>query len=449
MSAQQYQQLQNEYLRNQKAMTGPGNRGYELNNTRIESVDKTADNVYVNVIMDHSDPRYSPDVTGGSSQFTYMLNQQPEAAEYNVCKNEPIIAKLSDYYCTCLRFSIPLDSTPLYIMPIVSNQTALLGPGNENPNLTPFIIGINFNGVNYSTQIIYDNSLNAGLYPPPLQNQPIQVITPYYFVFTYQLFINMINQALLNSYTLSGMGVGSGFVAPYFFLDPVTNLISLISSNLFQSVISPHGTIYLNYALETYLDSFLMKFNGYAMPNGRDFDFILFDNTQPTFQNAYYPPGVAVPAPTNPPTSPAIPFYRINTQEYSTLEYWSSLRKIIITTNLPIRNEYLPATNNAPVFVNSSQSGVNVSYPILTDFEPQFRSVAGESRSVAYYVPTTQYRLVDLISDTSLQKLDLRIYWGDRDGNIYPLLISQFQEASIKLGFLKKSLYKENLNIMK
>ena len=90
-----------------------------------------------------------------------------------------------------------------------------------------------------------------------------------------------------------------------------------------------------------------------------------------------------------------------------------------------------------------------MSYPILTDFVPNISAAAGESRSIAYYVPTSQYRLVDLISTNPLQKIDIRIFWEDRDGNLYPLEISIFQQASLKLGFFKKSLYNSGSSLLK
>jgi hypothetical protein len=90
---------------------------------------------------------------------------------------------------------------------------------------------------------------------------------------------------------------------------------------------------------------------------------------------------------------------------------------------------------------------VNSSLPIITDFIPNINS-PGESRSIAYYNPTSQYRLIDMVSDTPLQKINLKIYWVDISNNIYPLYVSVAQQASIKLAFIRKSLYKQS-NLLK
>ena len=37
----------------------------------------------------------------------------------------------------------------------------------------------------------------------------------------------------------------------------------------------------------------------------------------------------------------------------------------------------------------------------------------------------------------------------DKDNNVYPVFISQFSSASIKLAFVKKSLYKGGMLLMK
>ena len=122
-------------------------------------------------------------------------------------------------------------------------------------------------------------------------------------------------------------------------------------------------------------------------------------------------------------------------QEYSILgSNWTSLRKIIIATNtIPNTNEYVPTKGN---------SGVTNSFPILTDFTPNFSQVGGETRSIAFYYPTSQYRLVDMISDQPLSKINIKIYWEDTAGNLYPLYISPSQQINLKLAFLRKSLYK-------
>lgn len=354
------------------------------------SIVQVGDNIYVNVTIGHD-----PSILHSS------------VAEYIETKTIPILNKCSDYYCSIIRFDIPLDEIPLFIIPILPNQT--------NPNLTPFTIGITYNGVDYPQNIIY-NSENG--YPVPDQNEPIQVVTPYYYVFEYQNLITAINKALSLAFISSGMSGNS----PYFFLDNSNELINLVADiSTFAPTLptTPTATIFMNSSLQIYLSAFEVNFVGFNT-NGKQYVFNLsrygYNNTIP-----------------NPYTSNAL--QKVFVQEYSTLSLWSSLRKILITTNsIPIISEYTSANN----------SGVSATFPIISDFTPQIEQ-AGQNRSIAYYLPTAQYRLVDLKSNEQLNTIDLKIFWQDKAQNIYPLIISRFQQISIKIGFFKKSLYNNRI----
>lgn len=419
-------------------------RGVQFTQTKITGIERTEDNVYVNVVIDHPDPTFAITINPNPPlpDIIYTTNGDPVASDYGVTKTEPILLDCSEYYCSVLRFTIPLDQVPLLICPIVPNQ--------PNSNLTPLIIGIQYGpdgvpGSYYSLNLTY---FPTSFLPAPVQNQPTQVITPYYFMYSYQNLVTMFNAALAITYVNAGLAaLFPGFLAPYFEFDPVTDLFSLIVPSFFTTLTAPAlfiPRIFINHESSTFLFSFVLFSNisnlsSNINPFGNDF----FFSIGPSISNQFYPSGVTVPATTVPPAFPATSLYYKFTQEYSIIEYWTSLRKIIIISNtIPVKNEYVPATNNVNNAGISDQSGVNVSYPILTDFVPNISSTAGDSRSIAYYVPSSQYRLVDLVSTNPLQKIDIRIFWQDRDGNLYPLLLSIFQQASLKLGFFKKSLYK-------
>src|SRR6266404_5056867 len=139
--------------------------------------------------------------------------------DYNVTKTQPIIERANEYYVTVIKFDIPLKSLPLAIMPIIPNQ--------GNPNLSTLVVGIRSAGVNYLRNVIYVPTINL---PPPVQNAPNQVITPYYYIYTYQNMISMINTALAGAFADSGLAG----TAPYYIYDSTTELISLIVSSSFN-----------------------------------------------------------------------------------------------------------------------------------------------------------------------------------------------------------------------
>lgn len=365
------------------------------------TLSQVGDNIYVNVSFNY-----------GNSENKSDFNVAA-IAEYRVTKTIPILSKCDDYYCSIIRFAIPLNFVPLYIMPIVPNQA--------NPNLTPFIIGITTGGVDFPQPVIFVPKVVIA--PAPIQNQPFQVITPYYYAFEYQLLIDIVNTALAAAFVASGL-VGN---TPYFYLDTNTGQIKLVVdiSNFAPTATAaapnpiPVATIFMNTDLTTFFSAFSGSFNSVS-PNGKDF---IFDLVQFGLNTNIPPFNIGVVA-----------TQKQFSQEYTVLPLWSSLKKIIITTNsIPIISEYTP-TNN---------SGISSTLPIITDFIPQVE-LPGESRSIAFYNPTAQYRLVDLKSPEQLNTIDLKIYWQDIGDNIYPVLIGKYQQANIKLGFFKKSLYKGN-----
>jgi len=389
---------------------------------------KENDNIYLNITFN------SPQINSTGTPFDPPSGENPIPMEYNVTKTLAVVDKCSDYYCSVVRFAIPMNSVPLFIMPIV--------PGNQqshpvNANLTPMIIGILYNDVYYPVNLIYTADNTASY---PLQNQDTQVITPYYYVYTYQTLINMVNVALNIAWTTSPLAaLFPTTIQPFFQYNSSTELISLIVPRLFSYVTSPATSIpflYMNLALLRYLESFEIFFNGYNQPNGADFIFRC-TNTIPLNPSDPTPPQV-FPTDQNAfaffGTTPVFPAqYFIFTQQYSMIQYWSSLRKILITSgSIPISYENIPAPDN---------TGINVSLPVLTDFVIPLEN-AGDSRTIAYYNPTAQYRLVDMISDTPLYRINVKVYWEDVYGNRYPMLIEYNQTSSIKIGFFRKSLYK-------
>lgn len=375
------------------------------------------DNVYLNITF-----QGNPTITG------------PVLLEYNATKTTPLVDKASEYYASIVRFDIPLEALPVTICPIEPNQS--------NSNLTTLKIGINYAGLNYTQPIIFiPQNILA---PPPIQNvSNFQVITPYYFVYTFDYMLTLINTALSAAWIASGIPAlyMSPPNAPYFIFNSSTQIISLIVPSIFNSIagspLASLPTIYINYDMLQYLDNFTFKVGNAMFDNGVIFMISGLVNES----NGYTPYGQTA---TNPPS-----YYELN-QSFPGLGTWTSLRKILITSStLPIVSEYVPSnvlspsnSGSPPGIVTQNQStSINSSMPVISDFVPQINR-GEDARSIAYYLPTAQYKLVDMISDMPIYKVDLRVYWEDIYNNIYPLLIPNFQQANVKLAFIRKDLYK-------
>lgn len=140
--------------------------------------------------------------------------------------------------------------------------------------------------------------------------------------------------------------------------------------------------------------------------------------------------GIYNTIPTNPPK-----YYKIE-QSYSNITYIAAVKRIIITTNsIPINSEFLPGKIN---------DSLNPQFPVLSDYVPTIQK-SEDIKSVVYYIPTAQYRLIDMINSFPLYRININVYWLDIYNNIFPLSMPPFNQASIKIAFLKKSLYKIGL----
>ena len=347
------------------------------------------DNIYLNVTFNH-DSRYG---------------NAPSPAVYNVTKNTPIINKCNDYYCSVIRFDIPLDQIPLFIMP---------SAGEANINITPLKIGIFANDGTLATENIIFIPNGPFIVPSPQQS----ATSPYFYVFSIDHLIDMVNNALAAAYVIAYPG-HTLINCPFFNYDPTTELISINYPDGFITNVNTRVSyIIMNNELSTFLDGFYTKSNGDNNANGSDYEFIFDGMTINLYQDIN-----------------GIEYYK-NTQEYNVVPMWAQLRKIVIvTSSIPTFPEYVQLNSNL---------GNNTSLRIVTDFVLSFNQ-AGESRSLAVYNSTSQYRLIDLLSDSSLYTIDLQIFWIDRLGNTLPLMISVYQQASIKMAFLKKDLYKKTM----
>jgi hypothetical protein len=355
---------------------------------------KDGDNVYYNITISNN-------------------TNTVQLAKFNETRRDIILCNPNEYYITIARFTVPLNSVPILIMPMETGSTT-----NSTLKVTLTHRPTN---TDYTETVLYlpDNNLT------PINQK-------FFYVYTYTSFIEMINNALFLAFTaLSGAHAVTATKAPYFLYDPDTQLINLIaqrSSYDINSGVNYEIEIWGNGPLLSYCEALRVDFVVNGDPKrGR---FLITAN--PNNENGYAPFG-------NVPADPAD--YIILKQEYKTIEYWNSFRNLLFTTNLlPIRNEYLPTSTTG--------EGVNNFFPILTDYEPLL-ALAGDTRSILNYVSNGQYRLTDILSTDCLRRFDLQLYWIDQDNVFHPLELYPNTTIKVKILFVRKSLYKRGIYLEK
>jgi hypothetical protein len=147
----------------------------------------------------------------------------------------------------------------------------------------------------------------------------------------------------------------------------------------------------------------------------------------------------------NSPKYPAVPggynAYR-SFQEFPTDYEFNTLQSIIITTTLPVRNEFVPLSTNQPNKVINTQgntSGLSYisSIPVLTDFLVPIDRFGQQNQRV-FYLPTAEFRWTDFIYSLPLDRLSFSYYYQIADQSISQLTLPPGSYCSMKILLRRK-----------
>lgn len=428
---------------------------------------RKADNIYINLNKRNDRPYVDNPYT----------NLEPASVSVNY--DSTIIDNQSEYYMSVVKFQIPLEDVPLFVMPIAENLTRNLPVGlggtvppadpvsgfEVGPILTSLVIGVCESvstatfvsppaepwvgnpglGNGWGRNVVYKPSALGFFSRGEIEN----LSSPFYYMYTYSSLIKMVNVALYDSWVDAGSPGGAG-AFPYMVYNENEGTFTIMMPVLFVDAAAANGngwTIFMNRDLNSIFQAF--DYDLYADApttvnnSGVSNIFRLeIDKSSLSYDNTHIemPPvgnGTRLP-PVAPEVLPAV--YSI-TQDYSSFEYINSIKRIILISNsISCRPEYTPASTAISGGSNASQ--VN----ILADFQLEFNNKPGEQRSIATY-NSDLYRMIDLISTDPLRKVDVEIRWVDNNNISYPLHIPKYNPINIKLGFFRKDAISGRTNI--
>lgn len=392
---------------------------YSDSRSRIIKINDNDDKIYYNIEV--TNPIINPDgniVNGKRATFTENRVQ-------------PIVDNPTDYYLTIARFEVSGSAIPIMIFPIA------IGPAQCDVNLSALSVTFTYLGIDYQSFVNFVPQLPTEPTPlAPCNNNGLQAITPYYYIYNYQYFLDLVNTALAASFTALVTAVPALVPsAPYFVFNPETSLISLIVPIEYLNTVE----IWLNSPLFTYffgIPAFNFIANDLLNLNGRDYLVIVRNNTT----NCFTPcgPSVLSTSTTNAGVTTTIgapiSFLRIE-QEWVGIQYWNSFKSIIfVSPSIGCVNEYIPTS------IASQQGGQVTFLPILTDFQPILDN-PGDSRSQISYFPQGPYRLINLTGTIPLVHVDITAYWQDLNDAIHPIILLPGTYMAVKFLFIKKSSY--------
>lgn len=302
--------------------------------------------------------------------------------------SQPLIEHASNYYLAMDRFRIPMTNVPIFVY-------------NPTPNY-------------YTVELVY-NSVGSGAIPLIYKPNVLlpQTSAYYYYVYSYQTMISMLNTALSTAFTtLSGLTtLPTGSVAPYFIIDNTTHIISLVcQKNFYEETLTTPIQIYVNNALQKYVIGIPSSSNN-SYTNGRNVLFTITDNVN----------NVISASPSN--------LLKMDS-EYGaqTLINWNEAIGFVITSDtLPVNQEYLPIlTGN---ILNTRPIVANFDFINTSDMTKGF---------VAQYILQSPYKTLELIGNQPINTIDFTVYWYDNQNTFYPIYLKMDEAMSMRLIFTPK-----------
>ena len=346
---------------------------------------------------------------------------EPPNVVFNEIRNTPYLKNPEDYFASILRFQLDTPSLPVFIPDIEPNQADV----NKTIYQISLEYGLLSSGV---VNVMYTPTDFYNTFPTsPVGNT--QENTTYYYVYNYQHFIKNINTAFQTAFTaLSGAGALPTTHAPALVFDSQSKKISLICAvDGYDDDIPARIQIYVNPALQRLLDSLDFFYYGSPPLNPTQNPLSYRLRVYNRLDNTILIPPVGA--------APSWYAYKMENEQVD-VALWNPVSSIMFTSALlPV----VPTnTSNPSTLTQLSNYGNNSNVSnTLTDFEVAIDSQNGYKNTITY-VPMSEYRLLDILSNNPLNSIEISVFWKDRKGRLNPFKLNAGCSGNIKLLFRKK-----------
>jgi len=177
-----------------------------------------------------------------------------------------ILNNAGEHMCGVVSFSLPLQNLPLFIFPIVANQA--------RPNKSTLEVGIceNMSQTDIANAIvipIVGTQVSLQWVPQemgitiPTQNQATQVMSPYYYCYAYEHFVNIVNDAVGNAWVQEGSPGGPNAFPEFSYDDDKHTFRWRLPTAFAGNVGAPDGyTVCWNEAFDNLVNNFNTINNG-------------------------------------------------------------------------------------------------------------------------------------------------------------------------------------------
>jgi len=424
-------------------------------------------------------------------------SSQSVPVRFTETRTSTILANPSEYFLSIIRFHLDTPNLPLFLP---TPETSTVYNPTQNINQLVYQIAIYKGGTTDAPDIIpimFNPQLNtSNNNPPPAVLDLNALSNPYYFVYQFQDFLDMINLSIQKYYNSTvaiqtrldattnipyfGMEAGNRFTI-YFPSFVNTNTLSgsnvpskgtgasiwnssSISTDWMMAFNAPLHTLFSSLRYQ-YIDSLKnlpnitttarnlitseKQLHGWYLLSNRPAKnsaaafavgqpVRLEQTNQMGLNQLEILPISAVPFAGN-MYSTAVRSFEVLRSPYSSAPLLNPVKQLIFTTALmPVNNELvgLPVVQNSDPRLNSDIQNNNFS-PVITDLEVPLIS-GDETKCNVSYSPSGEYRLIDLQSNQPINSIEISVYWKDQYGYLHPFTLEPGCFSSLKLLFRKK-----------
>jgi len=348
-------------------------------------------------------------------------NNPPLPLRFEEVRNNPFLACPSNYYMSVVRFQIQTgDALPVFVPQVQLGQT--------NPNLLIYSITLKYKTYEFQAYVNFiPDDLTQPLPNPPLDFQDLT--SQYYFLSTYQQWIEMVNITFKTAFNgLNALVIAGGDVlptpnAPFMEFDP-SQLVAILDTDEagYERTLTNPIQIFMNSPMFNLFSTFPAVIVNYTTAtNGKNYLLTIFNNNGTNILSL--------------PSYNAIQSY----QEGSTVALLNPIQSIVFTTALlPV----IPSNVSTPKIFGSASTLFNVGNnanlaPVISDFVVPVDAL-NRYRPNIVYTPSAEYRLLGMYGSSPVSAIEISAFWKDVFGLLHPILLNSGCSASLKIMFRRK-----------
>ena len=417
---------------------------------------------------------YNADIINAKTTNPTNILNDP-IVSFQEARNIPIIKNSANYEFSIIRFQLNGSGKNL---PLMMPQIEL---GQANIDLTTYTFGMSLTKTisgsaktfYVSSPIIYypENATYGTLANGPKPQAPFKeqdVSTDYYFVYSYEHWVNLVNKTfqliftnLQTLVTSAGGGTLTSF-CPYMTYEPSTGLFNIYyDANSFGNNPSPYGNFQLNSgtgeSMRLYSNNnsygLFSSFNSLYVNTPISYDYSKEVYTGVTGKGNINEPNLYIVENKlntniwNPNLYSSFPtlataYYKMAENFVNTGCIWNPINSIVFTSGqLPVVNEAL----STPVKYGNSNIDTTIT---SSNFTPTIADLAINTRkaedysNLIFYEPNGEFKMASMLGGSNgyITNIDIQVFWKNRlDNKLYPIRMFNYSSVSMKMMFRRKN----------